>query len=171
MRSACWGARSGRSWITTLPFVVSKTIVFCGSAVWAAAGKFSANRQRKASAARRNMKAPGLFFGEFGGEFGEDGLRHERRYVAVHGGDLPDQCGGDRAHQGRRRQEHGLNRGLHRTVHARHLHFSIESRSFASNSGFLPGCTPTASTSLSASRQAPRTTSRCPLVTGSKEPA
>ena len=48
---------------------------------------------------------------------------------------------------------------------------SMASRSSAENSGALPGLTPTASTSLSASRTAWRTTSRWPLVTGSNDPA
>ncbi len=48
---------------------------------------------------------------------------------------------------------------------------SMASRSSAENSGALPGCTPIAITSLSASRTAWRTTSRWPLVTGSKDPA
>jgi hypothetical protein len=48
---------------------------------------------------------------------------------------------------------------------------SMASRSSAENSGALPGCTPMASTSRSASRAACRTTSTCPLVTGSNDPA
>ena len=48
--------------------------------------------------------------------------------------------------------------------------FSIASRSSALNSGVLPGCVPIARTSRSASRAACATISRCPFVTGSKEP-
>ena len=47
---------------------------------------------------------------------------------------------------------------------------TIAMRSSAENSGALPGWTPMAMTSRPASRAAWRTTSRWPLVTGSKEP-
>lgn len=48
--------------------------------------------------------------------------------------------------------------------------WSIFSRSSVENSGFLPGWTPIATTSLSHSDTLCRTTSRWPLVMGSKEP-
>ncbi len=48
---------------------------------------------------------------------------------------------------------------------------SRAARSSAENSGALPGCTPMAITRRSTSRQAWRTTSRWPFVTGSNEPA
>src|SRR6266436_2786753 len=141
MRSACWGARSVLSLITMRPLVVSITIAFClsrlaGSGCCAIAGK--ANRTATMKARARIMETPGQmnegdsFFREdasarkFGLEAGGDGCRHKGGYVAAHGSDLTDQCGGDRADKNRGRNEHGLHVGRHSAVHAGKLHLVIE---------------------------------------------
>src|ERR1700726_4786569 len=101
MRSACLGARSARSLITTRPWAVSRKIVFCGSRP---AGRFCAAATVAHTSAinatsKRVMSAPDSArgrLGELGLETGRDVRRHKGAHVAPHGGDLPDQCGGDR---------------------------------------------------------------------------
>src|ERR1700688_759076 len=133
MRSACWGARSVRSLMTIRPLVVSITIAFCLSrpagSGWAIAGAAQISATMKTRA--RIMKTPDqvkgeacrklravlsqnrlpflrknlALTGEFGLQAGRDRLRHERREVAAHAGDLAHQCGGDRADGNRGRKE------------------------------------------------------------------
>src|SRR5690242_2602550 len=102
MRSACLGARSARSLITTRPCAVSRKIAFCGSRPAGRLCAEAAVAHTSATSATNKllMSAPGLprdGLGELGLEAGRDVRRHEGANIAPHGGDLPDQCGGDRA--------------------------------------------------------------------------
>src|SRR5262245_39580167 len=55
-----------------------------------------------------------------------DACRHERADIATHGGDLPDERGGDVARGRRCRQEYRLHVRRHRAIHPGHLHLIIE---------------------------------------------
>ena len=60
-----------------------------------------------------------VFAGEFRFQPGRDRRRHEGDTSPPMDGDLPHQCGGDRADRRAGRQEHRLHVGRHRAVHAR----------------------------------------------------
>src|SRR5262249_52900130 len=98
------GAMSLRSLMMMRPCTVSIRIVFCGSEPGGncCAGSASAGAAHRSAATTAIVRIiEGLLTAGLAGELcfqtGCHRLRHERRHVATHGGDLPDKCGSDRA--------------------------------------------------------------------------
>src|SRR3954467_1730214 len=143
MRSACCGARSGRSLMMIRPLVVSITTELALSrpagsgaelaGAWAAGACAKAGAAKTSAAATATMRImdtpdqvmPGST-GELGLQASSDHGRDEGRDVAAHRCDLPDQCGGDRADADRSRKKYRFDVGRHGLVHAGNLHLVIE---------------------------------------------